>query len=145
MFRTSTLSCLSFLLLGSAAAQTIPTAHTVERPVSFLANRGQAPTDILWEARGNGFTVSFYRESFVLRVFPAGTDSKMIEQKISLEGIDPLAHIEALDPLPGKFSFLAGSDPNRWVRGLGTYSRLRYRNVYPGVDLVFYGNHRKFE
>jgi hypothetical protein len=115
------------------------------QPVSFFANRGQAPQQVLWEARGPGFGASFGRDSFVLRVFPAKAGAQMIEQRISLDGISREARIEALDQLPARFSFFGGRDSSHWVRGVETYSRLRYRQVYPGVDLVFYGNHGKLE
>src|SRR5580698_8310266 len=137
MLRTFTLACLVCLLTGSAAAQkshvSIP-----QRPLSFLPNRGQAAADVLWEARGAGFTAAFRRDSFTLRISASGGGKKMIEQTIALDGSNAAPRIEALDPLPGKFSFFAGNDSSRWVSGIASYNRLRYKQVYPGVDLLFY-------
>ena len=43
------------------------------------------------------------------------------------------------DPLARKSHYLAGN-PSNWRINVPNYSRLRYKAVYPGIDLVFYGN-----
>src|SRR5262249_34688393 len=40
---------------------------------------------------------------------------------------------------------LVGNDPSKWVTNLHTYAKVRYRRVYPGVDLVYYGTDGKLE
>src|SRR5262249_12372281 len=49
------------------------------------------------------------------------------------------------DALPGKINYLIGNDPANWRTNLSTYRKVRYREVYPGIDLVFYGNQRQLE
>ena len=116
------------------------------RAVTFSANRGQAPAEVLFQARGQGFEASFERDAFVLRVLTgSGKDIHATEQRIALAGASPRAVLEPLDRQPGTLNFFLGNDPTRWVRKLATYARLRYRNVYPGIDLLFYDNHGKLE
>ena len=141
------------------------------RPTCFVENLGQAPQDVLWQVEGAGFEASFSRDSFVLRLFGASPEAatnsakptaagggaaglsrlsspgriSVTEQRIALAGASPQARIEPLDPLPGKMSFFRGNNSKRWLRGLATYARLRYRNIYPGIDLLFYDNHGKLE
>jgi Bacterial Ig-like domain (group 3) len=67
------------------------------------------------------------------------------DQRIELEGANPLSKIEPLDERPGKVSFFEGKDPSRWVKGASTYARLRYKEIYPGIDLVFYGKDGRLE
>jgi hypothetical protein len=67
------------------------------------------------------------------------------EQRIELEGANPLSKIEPLDERPGKVSFFEGKDPSHWVKGASTYARLRYKEIYPGIDLVFYGKEGRLE
>ncbi len=43
-------------------------------------------------------------------------------------------------PLEGHTNYLLGNDAAHWLRGLPNYSKVRYRQLYPGTDLVFYGN-----
>jgi uncharacterized protein (TIGR03437 family) len=48
-------------------------------------------------------------------------------------------------PLPGRINYFQGEDPARWRTGVASFSRLRYRGVYPGIDLVFYGSGNQLE
>jgi len=49
------------------------------------------------------------------------------------------------DQLPGKVNYFIGNDPTRWRTSLPTYAKVRYSSVYPGVDLIYYGNQRQLE
>ena len=42
--------------------------------------------------------------------------------------------------LPGKSNYFVGNDPNKWHTDVPTYAKVRYINVYPGIDLLYYGN-----
>jgi hypothetical protein len=131
---------LAFTIVLSAQAQTLKTGVTVPRPIVFVPNHGQAPAGVLWQAQGQGFEASFRRDGFALRIMGAKG-----EQNLSLVGIDKKSVLGPLDPQPGKINFFLGKDQSHWVRGLPTFARLRYQNVYPGVDLLFYGNQGKLE
>jgi hypothetical protein len=45
----------------------------------------------------------------------------------------------ALTPCPGKSSYFIGADPQQVADRLQTFARVRYRQLYPGIDLIFYG------
>ncbi|MGB8031798.1 MAG: hypothetical protein WCF30_19265 [Terracidiphilus sp.] len=47
--------------------------------------------------------------------------------------------------LPGTVNYFISSDPAKWRTGIATYARVRYRGIYPGVDLLYYGNQRQLE
>ncbi len=64
---------------------------------------------------------------------------------MKLEGANQAAEIEGVDKLPGITNYFVGRDPHNWHADIPTYSKVRYRGVYPGVDLVDYGNHRELE
>ena len=49
------------------------------------------------------------------------------------------------EELPGKINYLIGKDPAKWRTGVATYAKVRYEQVYPGIDLVYYGNQRQLE
>ena len=42
-------------------------------------------------------------------------------------------------PGTGRVNYLLGNDPAKWRTGLRTYERVVYRNLWPGVDMVFAG------
>lgn len=47
--------------------------------------------------------------------------------------------------LAGKVNYIRGNDPSRWQLGLATFERVTYPNVYPGIDVVYYGNQQQLE
>lgn len=65
--------------------------------------------------------------------------------RMQLVGAYPNAAITGEDPLPGKFHFFLGKDPSRWRTNVPSFAKVRYREVYPGVDLVYYGNDGQLE
>ncbi|HYM10327.1 MAG TPA: SBBP repeat-containing protein, partial [Bryobacterales bacterium] len=64
---------------------------------------------------------------------------------LRLLGADPHARIEGLEPLPGVSNYLIGADSAEWTTGVARYAKVRYEQVYPGVDLVYYGNEHELE
>ncbi len=51
----------------------------------------------------------------------------------------------ATDRLPGKSNYFLGNDPAKWRTGVPQFSRVRYDNIYPGINLVFYGSQGQLE
>jgi hypothetical protein len=62
-----------------------------------------------------------------------------------LVGANTRAKVAGVDPLPGKTNYFIGNDPTKWRTNIPTYARVRYRSVYPGVDLVYYGHQGQLE
>ncbi len=60
-------------------------------------------------------------------------------------GANPKPKVAGLEELAGKSNYFYGSDPTKWQTKVPTFSRVRYRDVYPGVDLIFYGNRGQLE
>ena len=65
---------------------------------------------------------------------------------VKLIGSNPHAELVGVDQLPGKSNYFIGNDPKKWHTNVPAYSEVRYRNVYPGIDEVYYGtNQRQLE
>ena len=113
-----------------------------QMPLSFEANRGQAGDSADYLARGSAYTLRLQatRASFQLG---NGKDSAALHMQVI--GGDPNAQPEELNELEGKVNYFVGSDPARWRQNIPTYGRVRYREVYRGIDLVYYGNQRQLE
>jgi len=60
-------------------------------------------------------------------------------------GINPASRVTPLAQLPGKSNYLIGKDPKKWRTNVPTYAKVKYEDVYPGVDLVYYGNQGQLE
>ena len=64
---------------------------------------------------------------------------------MKLVGANPNPKIVGMEELPGKSNYFIGNDPKKWRTNVPNYAKVKYANVYPGVDLVYYGNQGKLE
>ena len=46
---------------------------------------------------------------------------------------------------PTRLNYFIGRDPSGWRTNVTAYQQVRYREVYPGIDVVYYGNDRQLE
>jgi len=134
-------------------------------PLTFEQNQGQTDARVKFLARGAGYTVFLSDDqTTTLRLIAPAHDpasslhgsarsststppTKNLEAtvQLSLVGANLHARIEGNDLQPGRSNYLIGNDPNRWQRNVPHFARVKYRGVYPGVDLVYYGNQGRLE
>jgi hypothetical protein len=62
-----------------------------------------------------------------------------------LVGGNPATKVFGVDELPGKSNYFIGNDPKKWRVNVANYARVKYEQVYRGIDLVYYGDHRQLE
>jgi hypothetical protein len=65
--------------------------------------------------------------------------------RMQLAGANPAAQPSGEDELPGTVNYILGNNPSKWHTAIPTFSKVRYGSVYPGVDLVYYGNQQQLE
>jgi hypothetical protein len=65
--------------------------------------------------------------------------------RMRLLGANSTAVLTAVDELPGRTNYLIGNQPAKWRTNILNYRKVAERGVYPGIDLVYYGNQRKLE
>jgi len=131
---------LSVTTSATAAAEQATQARLTDAyrslPFSFEPNLGQSDARVKFLARTRGMTV-----------FLTATDSVLstgrTAVRMRLVGANPAARIEGLDALPGRSHSFVGSDPVRWRANVPTYARVAYREIYPGIDLVYYGTQER--
>ena len=76
------------------------------------------------------------------------TESKSIKQSVvrmKLEGANPSSTVSGMEQLPGIVNYFIGNDPAKWRTKIPTYAKVQYQDVYPGIDLAYYGNQGKLE
>ena len=65
---------------------------------------------------------------------------------MKLVGANPEPEVSGKEELPGKSHYFIGNDPEKWKTNVSHYGRVRYEEVYPGIDLLYYGtNQRQLE
>lgn len=64
---------------------------------------------------------------------------------LRLAGADTEAAGRTLDPLPGISNYFLGNDPAQWRTRIAQAGKVEFKGIYPGVDLVYYGNEGRVE
>ena len=136
-------------------------------PMRFEPNQGQSDSTVKFLARGPGYQLFLTPAEAVLvlrqakptsaqgnlpsrEMIPdtaAATPTPPAVIRIRLEGMtrnsEPI--LEGGDRLPGYSNYLIGKDPAQWRTQVPHYAKVRYAEVYPGIDLVYYGNPQQLE
>src|SRR5207247_1930033 len=73
----------------------------------------------------------------------ADPESTIVRMKLA--GGNAGARTTALDELPGKSNYFIGNNPKNWRTNVANYGRVKFQNVYPGIDMVYYGNQHQLE
>jgi len=99
---------------------------------------GQDDPKVKYLARGEGRLLYFSEREVMVRAAKSVT-------RMELVGASARPTIDLLDQQPHFSNYLQGSDQAKWRTNVAQYRRLRYREVYPGIDLIFYGNQEQLE
>jgi uncharacterized protein (TIGR03437 family) len=122
------------------AARGATVRHNVSTlPLVFEENRGQTDNRVKFLSRGAGYTMFFTATETVLSM---NGDAAV---RMTLAGAKPVPNVEGLGKLTGHSSYFLGNDPTKWRTDIPQYTKVRYREVYAGIDVVFYGNQRQIE
>jgi hypothetical protein len=116
-------------------------------PMSFEANRGQTDESVNFLARGAGYAL-FLKPTeavFALHRADASTRKAPTALRMKLVGANADAKADGVDELAGRVNYFVGDDPVRWRTNVPVFGRVRYGEVYSGVDVVYYGNQRQLE
>ncbi len=60
-------------------------------------------------------------------------------------GANNKAQMAGGEELPGKINYLVGNEPAHWQTGVAIFARVQVSQVYPGINLTYYGNQRQLE
>ena len=149
------------LLPQGGLAQGARVPWNAQMPLTFEANQGQISPQVQFLSRGKGYTAFLTAGELVLSLRPTDSattagiaavpttkNTKQVQNttlQFRLVGAAQTPPAVGEDPQPGKVNYFIGNDPEKWHTNVQTYARVRYKNVYPGIDLVYYGSHRQLE
>ncbi len=123
-------------------------ARSLSFPLFFEPNVGQTDGRVKFLARGSGYSLFLTADEAVLSLqhhVAKRQPAKSTVVRMHLDGASSSARIQGTEPLPGKSNYFIGNDPSKWRRGVSQFARVEYQRVYPGVDLVYYGNQKQLE
>ena len=153
---------VGFALPMAAAADARLSERYGKLPLSFEANQGQTHKDVRFLSRGPGYSLYLTASEAILVLLRPNSEGKQdgrstprrreapaqtmpVALRMSIVGAAPAPLVGGLEELPGKANYFIGKDPAKWRTDVPTYAKVHYREVYPGIDLVYYGNQRQLE
>ncbi len=118
-------------------------------PLVFESNQGQTAPEVTFLSRGPGYGLFLTPTEAVLTLSRAA-DAKADHVEVTMVGMKLVGakakpEMAGVDPLPGKSHYFIGNDPKQWHTNVPQYTKVRYKAVYPGIDLVYYGNQYQLE
>ena len=133
---------LAFLLLLVPAATVLAQATSDPRfgrtPLFFEENGGHYPESASYVSRGPGWQAFLGARSSTLAIHPRG-ERPGVAIRTTFEGANPEAAMRAAQPLATRVHHLIGNDPTKWSTGNRTFRRVVAEELWPGIDLVWYG------
>lgn len=119
-------------------------------PLTFEPNQGQADTNVRFLARNSSYAILLEGNKAVLVIPRETSPQKSTQEKpsavtLELLNADGRAISEGLNLLPGKSNYFLGNQHAKWTSGIPQYGQVKFRSVYPGIDLVYYGGQSGLE
>jgi len=138
---------VGFVLPAAATPQARVSDTYGKLPLHFDANHGQTDEAVRFLSRGPGYNLYLTAgEAVIVLAKPdAKAQGNSLALRIGLVGAHRKPLVSGLEEQPGKANYFIGKDRSKWRTNVPTYAKVHYQNVYPGIDLVYYGNQRQLE
>lgn len=147
-----------------AAAKTKAIADAYGRlELSFIPNKGQTDQRVKFVSHGPGYDLFLTDTEAVLTLRkPRALTSENLKQpsshkdagvqpqpatvlRLKMIGTEKDPRVSGVDELQGKVNYFVSNDPSAWQVNVPTYRKVNYAGIFPGVDLVYYGNRSQLE
>src|SRR5437870_1673809 len=156
-----------FAAAKAAAAKETPRWREAygKLPLSFEENQGQTAEEVRYLAHGTGYELfltpheallalrsrrkydlsPLHRTASLRAMRKARKAGQLTALRIQFEGANLHPAVNGMGRLPARTNYFLGNDPKKWHTDVPSYGRVKYEGVYPGIDVVFYGNQGKLE
>lgn len=132
---------------GQEASHPVPTAlaRYGNVPLFFEANAGQVHPEVKYLSRGPGYTLFLTADEAVFQLAGNPANPQPAVLRARLLGANRQSATQGEQEQPGRSNYFIGRDSQKWHTDIANYGRVRYEAVYPGIDLVYYGNQGQLE
>src|SRR5690606_10134035 len=140
---------------AEASSSSDPSRLAIQRqfarlPLSFEPNIGQSDPRVEFLARGPGYTMFLTPNETVFRLLAPGAAGTQEHAgstavRMSMVGGNPAPALEGLSPQTTTSNYFTGSPRKEWKTEVTHFEKVHYSDVYPGIDVVYYGNQDTFE
>lgn len=112
-------------------------------PMHFEENKGQTSELVKFLTRGQKYTFYFTPQEIVMDL----QNERNVSYALSMQfvNLSPSCKLIGIEELAGKSHYFIGKDHKNWLKDIPHFSKISYQNIYPGIDVVFYGNQQQLE
>lgn len=112
-------------------------------PLYFERNEGQTNHEVKYLTHGKGYVFYFTPQEMVMTLQRESNPA----YNLKMHFVGSNAHTQLLgqDEQLCKSNYFIGNDPINWRTNIPNYAKVTYPNLYPGIDVVFYGNSQQLE
>ncbi len=127
-------------------------------PLTFEVNGGQTDPQVKFISRSKGYTAFLTNGGIILSLHPStfpstsaplqanpGSSRRPVSVELTFMGAANNPSVVGENLQPGIVNYFMGNNPTKWKTNIATYGMVRYRNIYPGIDLLYYGSQRQLE
>ena len=114
-------------------------------PLSFEANKGQADPKVKFVARGNGYGILLNNNSVNFRLRSNKEEVAYSDITLNFLKGNSSVKLSAENQIAGVSNYFLGNNKQNWQTKVPNFERVRYENIYRGIDLLYYGNQRRIE
>ncbi len=111
-------------------------------PLVFEPNLGQTDDSVQFLNR-TGSTTTYFTPTET--VFVRSYEDTADVLRVSLVGANEAPAVEGLNEQESRSNYFVGNDESKWQTDVPHYEKVQYDEVYPGIDLVYYGNNSQLE
>ncbi|MCB2153578.1 SBBP repeat-containing protein [bacterium] len=138
-------AALALIVASAPGALVLADANVkdFEPPLWFEANEGQISSSADFYARGPGYMMFFEDQGPILRL--RDDEGQFSEVAIRFQNGAPNPRLDGVESHGGHVNYFMGNDSAKWKTHVPTWSRIAYREAYPGIDVMFYGKGQDLE
>ena len=134
-------------------------------PLTFEANQGQTDPQVKFMAHGSGYSIFLTSGQMVLALRSSAAKQNAAQNsaaptagaqtagkktadaviQLNLVGANANPAVVGEDRQAGVVNYFIGNDPKKWQRKVPIFRQVRYKSIYPGIDVVYYGNQSRAE
>jgi Abnormal spindle-like microcephaly-assoc'd, ASPM-SPD-2-Hydin/Protein of unknown function (DUF1573) len=140
---------VSLLFCGRGLARTGPlstnaaSASLGRDQLFFERNDGQADQEVMYLSRASRYSIFLTRTGLTVVLAQVAKDSRALALRpsyfrLTFENANSQAQIAGVEQLPGISNYFSGSDPKQWHTRIPQFTKVRYAQLYPGIDVIFY-------
>src|SRR2546423_5752761 len=108
-------------------------------PLAFELNTGQVDSRVKFFSKQGGADLYLMSTQAVIGLRSSAT------LRMKLRGANANAIVKGAESLPGHQNYLLGSNPEKWQTNVPTFRKVIYQEIYPGTNLIYYGNSNQLE